>query len=233
MRYARYASVHPSMSVGYGPWNVADPQVLDVVRDSAVLHDRLHPYIYSAAVDTHRTGFPYTMTPLTLAFPDDPAVYELENTARRGYQWLIGDALMAIPLYGNDYATAGTRDVYLPRGRWIDYDTGEVYDGPATLKQHPIPVTRTPLLVGGSGLVVERRGGRLVARLYHVTTRSETTFHHQDGRASRVRLEVTSWREPVVVTSASGAPVPSSNDGPALTFAIEPGVDYIVRSRAR
>jgi hypothetical protein len=233
MRYARYASVHPSMSVGYGPWNVAAPRVLDVVRDSAVLHDRLHPYIYSAAIDTHRSGFPYTMTPLTLAFPDDPAVYELENTTRRGYQWLIGDALMAIPLYGDDYATAGTRDVYLPRGRWIDYDTGEAYDGPATLKQYPIPVTRTPLLVGGSGLVVERRAGSLVARLYRVTTRGETTFHHQDGRESRVRLEVTTWQDPVVVTRASGAPVPSSDDGKALTFGIEPGVDYVVRARAR
>jgi alpha-glucosidase (family GH31 glycosyl hydrolase) len=173
------------------------------------------------------------MTPLPLAFPGDPAVYELENTARRGYQWLIGDALMAIPLYGDDYATAGTRDVYLPRGRWIDYDTGEALDGPATLKRHAIPVTRTPLLVGGTGLVVERRTGRLVARLYRVTTRGETTFHHQDGRDSRVRLDVTSWRDPPVVVSASGAPVASSSDGPALTFAIEPGVDYVVRSRAR
>lgn len=233
MRYARYASVHPSMSVGYGPWNVADPRVLEVVRDSAVLHDRLHPYIYSAAVDTHRTGFPYTMTPMPLAFPDDPAVYELENTTRRGYQWLIGDALMAIPLYGDDYATAGARDVYLPRGRWIDYDTGETYDGPTTLVKHPIPVTRTPLLVGGSGLIVERRAGRLVARLYRATTRGATTFHHQDGRESRVRLELTSWQAPVVVTRANGAAVPSSIDGPALTFTIQPGVDYVVRSRAR
>jgi len=140
---------------------------------------------------------------------------------------------MAIPLYGDDYATAGTRDVYLPRGRWIDYDTGEAYDGPATLKQHPIPVTRTPLLVGGSGLVVERRAGRLVARLYRVTTRGETMFHHQDGRESRVRFDVTSWQDPVVVAGASGTFVPSSNDGPALTFAIEPGVDYVVRSRAQ
>ena len=73
------------------------------------------------------------MTPLPLAFPDDPAVYTLENATRRGYQWLIGDALMAIPLYGDDYATAATRDVYLPRGRWIDYDTGVVHEGPTTL----------------------------------------------------------------------------------------------------
>jgi hypothetical protein len=236
MRFARYASVHPSMSVGYGPWNAADPRVLDVVRDSAVLHDRLLPYIYSAAIDTHTSGFPYTMTPLTLAYPDDQAVYELENTTRRGYQWLIGDALMAIPLYGDDYATASTRDVYLPRGRWLDYDTGEVYEGPKTLSKHPIPVTRTPLLVGGSGIVVEQRANKTQARIYRVTTRAETVFHHKDGKDSRIRLDLTSWDGPVVVSrangGANGGEVASAVEGPALTFTVEPGVDYLVRSEA-
>jgi hypothetical protein len=236
MRFARYASVHPSMSVGYGPWNAADPRVLDVVRDSAVLHDRLLPYIYSAAIDTHTSGFPYTMTPLTLAYPDDQAVYELENTTRRGYQWLIGEALMAIPLYGDDYATASTRDVYLPRGRWLDYDTGEVYEGPKTLSKHPIPVTRTPLLVGGSGIVVEQRANKTQARIYRVTTRAETVFHHKDGKDSRIRLDLTSWDGPVVVSrangGANGGEVASAVEGPALTFTVEPGVDYLVRSEA-
>jgi alpha-glucosidase (family GH31 glycosyl hydrolase) len=233
MRYARYASVHPSMSVGYGPWNAADPRVLQVSRDSAVLHDRLVPYIYSAAMDTHRSGFPYTMTPQSLAFPDDAAVYELENTTRRGYQWLIGDALMAIPLYGDDYATATTRDVYLPRGRWIDYDSGEVYEGPKTLAQHAIPVTRTPLLVGGTGIVVEGRKSGLQARVYRVTTKAETVFHHKDGKDSKIRLELTTWDGPVVVMGANGSEVASAVDGPALTFTVEPGVDYVVRSRVK
>jgi alpha-glucosidase (family GH31 glycosyl hydrolase) len=220
------------MSVGYGPWNSPDPRVLDVVRDSAVLHDRLLPYIYSAAVDTHASGFPYTMTPLTLAFPDDQTVYDLENTTRRGYQWLIGDALMAIPLYGDDYATATTRDVYLPRGRWIDYDTGEVFEGPKTLSKLPIPVTRTPLLVGGTGIVVEQRANKTQARIYRVTTKAETVFHHKDGKNSRIRLDLTSWDGPVVVSRANGGDVASAVEGPALTFTVEPGVDYVVRSKA-
>lgn len=231
MRNARYASVHPSMAVGYGPWNLEDDQVSRIMLESTLLHARLHPYIYSAAVQTHRTGFPFTMTPLPLAFPDDPAVYALENTTRRGYQWLIGDALMAIPLYGDDYATANTRDVYLPRGRWIDYDTGTAYEGPTTLSAHAIPVTRNPLLVGGTGVVVEERDGRLVARIYPVTSKASTTFHHRDGRDTSVRIEVESWRQPAVVTGG-GVSVEAVHDGVALTFPIEPGASYVVRSAA-
>jgi len=231
MRYARYASVHPSMSVGYGPWNAHDEQVSRVTLESAQLHARLHPYIYSAAVTTHRTGFPHTMTPLPLAFPDDPAVYQLENTTRRGYQWLIGDALMAIPLYGDDYATADTRDVYLPRGRWIEYDTGVVHEGPTTLSAFAIPVTRNPLLVGGTGIIVEERNSALVARVYPVTTRASTVFHHRDGRDTSIRIDVRSWQTPAAVT-ANDALVKATHDGVALTFPIAPGATFVVRSAA-
>jgi alpha-D-xyloside xylohydrolase len=229
MRYARYASVNPSMSVGYGPWNVQDEQVSRVMLESAQLHGRLHPYIYSAAVTTHRTGFPHTMTPLPLAFPDDPAVSTLENATRRGYQWLIGDALMAIPLYGDDYATAGTRDVYLPRGRWIEYDTGTIHDGPATLSGFSIPVTRTPLLVGGTGILVEERRGQLLARIYPVNPTGSTVFHHKNGRDTSIQVNVGAWGAPVEVTTDSGRRVEATHDGVVLTFAVEPDVLYRVR----
>jgi alpha-glucosidase (family GH31 glycosyl hydrolase) len=178
---------------------------------------------------THRSGFPHTMTPLPLAFPDDPAVYTLENATRRGYQWLIGDALMAIPVYGDDYATAATRDVYLPRGRWIEYDTGAVHDGPATLSAFSIPVTRNPLLVGGTGILVEDRRGQLVARIYPVSSSASTVFHHKDGRDTSIRVDVGGWGAPLDVITSTGRRIEATHDGVALTFPIEPAVSYQVR----
>ena len=41
----------------------------------------------------------------------------------RAFSW-------ATPLYGEDYETATTRDVYLPAGEWIDYDDGTRHTGP-------------------------------------------------------------------------------------------------------
>ena len=131
MRNARYASVHPSMAVGYGPWNVEDDQVSRVMlRVDAAACPAASVHLQRRRDDpSHRLSLHDDAAAAGLSATIPPST-QLENTTRRGYQWLIGDALMAIPLYGDDYATATTRDVYLPRGRWIDYDTGAVYEGP-------------------------------------------------------------------------------------------------------
>jgi hypothetical protein len=72
---------------------------------------------------------------LPLAFPEDPEVYGRENDRVCGYEWMIGDSLLAAPLYGDDYKTVASRDIYLPHGTWIDYDAGTSYDGPLILKK--------------------------------------------------------------------------------------------------
>ena len=115
--------------------------------EAAQLHERLHPYLYSQAVRWFHDGFPWTMAPLSLAFPSDSKTYGRENDAIRGYEWMIGDSLLAVPLYGNDYETAKARDIYLPAGTWIDYDTGQKYDGGQTLKNFALPPEKTPLFV--------------------------------------------------------------------------------------
>jgi alpha-glucosidase (family GH31 glycosyl hydrolase) len=122
------------------------------------------------------------MTPLPLAYPQDTTTYYRANQTVRGYQWMIGDALLASPLYGNDYATATSRDVYLPEGKWIDYDDGKVYQGPAMLKDFSLPVDKTPLFVGGTGLVVEKVEGKLYGRVYPVGYQGQTVFYASDGK---------------------------------------------------
>ncbi len=181
IRNARYASMNPSMSFGYGVWNLNDQHTTDMVRDAALDHHRLQPFIYSAAIRTYRTGFPYTMTPLPLAFPDDAKVHGRENNRVRGYQWLINDTLLAYPLYGDDYASSNSRDLYLPAGKWIDYDDGTLYQGPKLLKNFAIPLEKTPLFVGGSGVVVEQQDNALVGRLYATGFTGKVPFFGKDG----------------------------------------------------
>ncbi|MCX7010580.1 MAG: hypothetical protein NTY53_25605, partial [Kiritimatiellaeota bacterium] len=116
MRVAQFDSVCPSMAVGMGPWNFESKQVEQVLLAAAQLHGRLQPYIFSAAMDSFETGFPWSMAPLPLVYPDDEQVHGRENTTVRGYEWLIGPSLLACPLYGDDYWKTDTRDVYLPSG---------------------------------------------------------------------------------------------------------------------
>ena len=236
MRNAQYASVNPSMSMGFGPWRFQDEEVERVVLRAARLHARLHPYIYSAAVDAFASGFPHTMTPLSLKWPQDPEVYQLENTRRRGYEWMLGPSLLATPLYGNDCGTAETRDVYLPAGRWMDYDTGDILEGPRTLKNYPLPPGKTPLFVGGKGVVVERdlETNGLVAVVYPVAPDDSTyQFTYPDGASHThiiTRFDGTKPVTPRVIDLTTGDSVDPKRDPitKAVSFAIKSGHDYEV-----
>jgi alpha-glucosidase (family GH31 glycosyl hydrolase) len=169
------------------------------------------------------------MTPLPLAWPDDPQVYGRENDRVRGYEWMIGDALLAAPLYGEDYETGTTRDVYLPAGTWIDYDTGERYQGPKLLKDFALPPGKTPLFAGGSGIVVEKSGSGLVARVYPVAANAETLFFDRDGQTtSTIRVKVADWSK-VTVTAASGRPCAGAWRRHAFEFPLVPGERYELR----
>ena len=228
-RNAMWAALHPSMSMGQGPWTFGDPEVERVMLAAAKLHDRLQPYIYSQAVRFYLDGYPWSMTPLPVAFPGDAQVYGRENERVRGYEWMIGDALLAAPLYGNDYETVQTRDVYLPKGEWMEYDTGARHQGPVMLKNYALPADRTPLFVGGSGVVVEKDGGRLAARVYPLVKEAEVEFHHPDGLSrSVIRVKVADWKKAQVRT-APGRAVAAVWQRHALQFAIAAGEDYEVR----
>lgn len=230
MRNARTASVHPSMSFGLGPWRLADEQTARVMLASAQMHDRLHPYFYSQAIRFYQSGFPWTMVPLPLLWPDDPDVYGRANTKVRGYSWMIGDALLAVPLYGDDYDSASSRDVYLPEGVWIDYDTGERYEGSRILSDFPIPVEKTPLFVGGTGIVIEQVDGQNVVRVYPVTDTVETSFWGADGTThSNIQIIRPDWADPSVYDVTAGVIVPHEVIRHAIQFPLSDGHDYIVR----
>lgn len=231
MRNVQFASVTPSMAMGYGPWNAKDGQVEQVALGAAKLHDRLQPYIHSAAVDAYRTGYPHTMTPLPIAFPNDPEVYGLENAKRRGYQWMLGPSLLATPLYGDDYDTADTRDVYLPSGTWMDFDTGKIYQGPTTLRGFALPVGKTPLFVGGKGVLVTRVNSTdsLQAEVYPVAPDgSAYRFTHPDGKSASVIT--TRHGDKLVVRNAPGRDVEAQRDPTTgrVTFPVQASQDYEV-----
>jgi len=239
MRKVRFASVTPVMAMGYGPWNMRDEQVERVALGAARLHARLQPYLYSAAVDAARTGYPHSFTPLPLAFPGDPEVYTLENTERRGYQWMLGPSLLATPLYGDDYETAETRDVYLPAGRWMDWDTGEIHEGPTTLHAFALPVDKTPLFVGGKGVLVEQvaRDEPLRASVFPVSPAgTRYTLTHRGGRrTSTIENELADWERRLCVTDlTSGSSLAFTIDPVthAVRFNIEPEHDYRLQAAA-
>lgn len=231
MRNAQWAALHSSMGMGEPPWTFA-PRTANVMLQAAKLHERIAPYLYSNAVRFAQDGYPWTMTPLPIAFPDDSNVYGRENASVRGYEWMIGDALLATPLYGDDYATATTRAVYLPEGKWLDFDTGKIYQGKQLLKDFDLPPDKTPLFVGGSGVTLEERSGATAICVYPVATHAIVELHLPDG-GEPVHVEVNladvgDMRASARVQDSEGNEVPAQKDGYAFTFVPKAGKTYRV-----
>lgn len=99
------------------PWEYGK-EFMDEFRLSAELKYKLMPYIYAQAKDCTERGLPM-LRALFIEYPDDPGSWLVDN------EYLFGSDLLVAPLFEN----VTSRDVYLPPGEWIDYQSGQVYTG--------------------------------------------------------------------------------------------------------
>ena len=113
-----------------------------ICRKYLELRYRLMPYLYSAVRECTRTGMP-PMRALWLHYPDDPAA------VARGDQYLWGRDLLVAPVVEKG-ATA--RRVYLPRGTWHDFWTGERHEGGSEIAR-TVDIETLPLYVRAGGIV--------------------------------------------------------------------------------
>jgi hypothetical protein len=118
----------------------------------------------------------------------------------------------------------------------MEYDTGEIIEGPRTLKNYPLPPGKTPLFVGGKGVVVERdlEQNGLIAVVYPVAPDNSTyQFTYPDGASHThitTRSDGTKPLAPAVIDLTTGDSVDFKRDPitKAVSFAIKPSHDYEV-----
>ena len=172
VRNAYMAALCPSQSVGVNVLKMNNQEMKDAAFRAINWHSTYAPYIYDAALKSYETGYPLSMTPLYIAYPDDANTYDMINSEKRMFQWMLGESVLAAPLFGTDHRTATSRDVYLPEGTWIQYDTGEVFHGPCTLKDWESPIDRMPAFIGGKGVLIGEElehEGSYFAQVFPVT----------------------------------------------------------------
>ena len=102
------------------PWTFGEPYE-SVCREMVKLRQRLLPYLYTLFEECHRTGAPI-LRPLLFEYPEDETTYTADD------EFLLGDALLVAPITrpGVEH-----RHVYLPKGTWFHYYSGERVEGPA------------------------------------------------------------------------------------------------------
>jgi alpha-D-xyloside xylohydrolase len=99
------------------PWEYGEA-FQDYFRKAVELKYKLMPYVYTQSKLSSEKGLPMVRA-LLVEFPDDPGAWLVDN------QYMLGSDLLVAPLFEN----GKTRQVYLPKGKWVDYQTKKVYEG--------------------------------------------------------------------------------------------------------
>jgi alpha-D-xyloside xylohydrolase len=106
------------------PWHF-DDEAVEVLRFFTRLKCSLMPYLFGAAVESHQHGTPM-MRAMLLEFPDDPACDYLDR------QYMLGDSLLVAPVFSFD----GDASYYVPAGRWTNFISGSVIEGPGWVQEN-------------------------------------------------------------------------------------------------
>lgn len=113
------------------PWLYDSKRVQDTFRKSAEMKYQLMPYVYAQAKECTEKGLPM-LRALFIEFPDDPGAWKIED------EYMFGSQIFVAPLMESGI---NERVVYLPKGKWIDYQDGKVYNsGWNTIKAGTLPI---------------------------------------------------------------------------------------------
>lgn len=160
----------------YGP--VAEAAAKQAIR----LHYALIPYIYSYAWRDHAKGVGL-VTPLFFEWPHDM------NVRSDVSAWMFGDWLLVSPIVKKDQTE---KHIYLPAGSWIDYFTGQVYEGGRTItvSVHSKTWDDIPLFIRQGAIIptqevldyVEQKPIRtLTLDVFPTTQRTVFDYYDDDG----------------------------------------------------
>jgi alpha-glucosidase (family GH31 glycosyl hydrolase) len=114
------------------------------------LKSALLPYTYSIAKETI-TGLPM----IRAMFLDESNTYTLGDATK--YQFMYGPYFLIAPIYqstemdkdGNDIRN----NIYLPKGTWIDYFSGQEYAGDCIINSFDAPIWKLPVFVKKGAII--------------------------------------------------------------------------------
>ena len=110
------------------PWLISE-SFTKAFRESAEMKYRLMPYVYAQAKDCTEKGLPMVRA-LLVEFPEDAGAWLVED------EYMFGSQMLVAPLL----ESGTSRMCYLPKGKWIDYQTGKIYNGGyQEIEAGPIP----------------------------------------------------------------------------------------------
>ncbi|QKJ31076.1 DUF5110 domain-containing protein [Mucilaginibacter mali] len=161
--------------------------VASINRTYLKLKSALLPYQYSIAKEAVN-GLPI----IRAMFLAAPNAYTQGSATQ--YQYLFGPSFLVAPIYqstkpdekGNDIRN----NIYLPKGKWIDYFSGEVYDGDRIINSFNAPIWKLPVFVKSGAIIPMANPNNNVSEIntalrtyeFYPAGKSSFTAYDDDGK---------------------------------------------------
>lgn len=108
-------------------WNFA-PEHADILRSTIRQRYALAPYIYTMARKAYDEGISLCR-PMYYEWPEASEAYAFRN------QYLFGDDILVAPVTAPGKEGYATVKVWLPEGKWYEWQTGTMLDGGRTVER--------------------------------------------------------------------------------------------------
>ncbi|MCR5819873.1 MAG: DUF5110 domain-containing protein [Bacteroidaceae bacterium] len=181
---------------GWGT-NAKYPQALgepatSINRTYLKLKSILMPYLYSVAHEA-TDGLPM----IRAMFLEEANPFTLGTSTR--YQFMCGPSILVAPIYQNtDADEQGNdirNDIYLPEGQWIDFFSGECYEGGQILNGFNTPLWKLPVFIRRGSIIplthshnnpnqIDRK---LRTFMFYPKEHTEITVYDDDGLTEEYR----------------------------------------------
>lgn len=174
------------------PHALGEP-VTSINRWYLKLKSEIMPYAYSIAKESVN-GLPM----IRAMFLQYPNTYTLGKATQ--YQFLYGPYFLVAPIYQATKADEQGNDIrngiYLPEGEWVDYFSGEVYQGGRVINNYASPLWKLPVFVKNGAIIPMTLPNNNVSevdkklRIYELYPYGQSTFteYDDDGVTEEYRL---------------------------------------------
>jgi alpha-glucosidase (family GH31 glycosyl hydrolase) len=134
IRWTQLNALLPSMQFSLAPWDYGE-ECIEICRRYAQLHTEFAPRIIHLAREATQTGEPIIRPVFWLDSNNEDAQHCDD-------EFLLGDDFLVAPVV---HPHMRQRDILLPPGRWKDYWTGKIFNGPTWLPNYPAGLETLPL----------------------------------------------------------------------------------------
>lgn len=112
------------------------PNISTTIRKWLKLRYSLIPYLNEQGIKVTKTGFPM-LRALVFHHADEKICWHIHD------QYYFGDNFMVAPIMNSN----NIRDIYLPRGKWVNFFSGEILKGEQWLKNVEVSWEEMPVWV--------------------------------------------------------------------------------------